>query len=378
MTFLADYMIPFLIVLTILVFVHELGHFLVARWNGVKVDVFSIGFGPELFGWTDRLQTRWKFSLIPLGGYIKMLGDADASSRPDEKAIAKMDNIEKSQTLQSKTPLQRIAISFAGPLANFIFAIVVMTFIFLIKGQPHLPATIGDVKADMLAAKSGLLAGDKIIKFNAAPVQDFNHLRTLITANVGQDISLEINRPQQEAPLNIKIALYTVDPTTHNRVPISKLGIHPGEPEYIKHGPLQAVGQAVIMTFSFCYETCLNLVQMIAGKRSGEDFGGILAIGDMAGQSAKGGVFAVLWFMALLSVNLGFINLLPIPVLDGGHIMLYTIEAIRGKAVNEKIQEYIFLAGFIVVIGTMIMTTWNDLSRYKVIHWILSIFKNYP
>ena len=117
---------------------------------------------------------------------------------------------------------------------------------------------------------------------------------------------------------------------------------------------------------------------MIAGKRSGEDFGGILAIGDMAGQSAKGGVFAVLWFMALLSVNLGFINLLPIPVLDGGHIMLYTIEAIRGKAVNEKIQEYIFLAGFIVVIGTMIMTTWNDLSRYKVIHWILSIFKNYP
>lgn len=356
----AEYAIPFLVVLTILVFVHELGHYLVARYNKVKIEVFSIGFGPELFGWYDGAGTRWKFSMIPLGGYVRMYGDADASSRPDTESLKEMSAEDKSQTLHSKRVGQRMAVSVAGPFANFLFAIVVLTGLFVIKGEPVIPATVGAVVPGKIAEKAGLKEGDKIISLNGVPVKDFHELRTAIVNHKGQDVDIRFLRDNAEEIVHVKMV--EMD-TTGQEKPVGVLGIVPHFPEYIKVNPLQAVVHAVEKTWITCVDALTGIGQMIIGKRSSEELGGILSIGDMAGKSAKGGVAALFFFMAFLSINLGLINLLPIPVLDGGHLLFYGIEAIWGKPVPEKVQEYAFIVGLVIVLGVMLISTWNDVVR---------------
>ena len=366
------YLIPFIVILTILVFVHEMGHFLVARRNGVKVAVFSIGFGPEIFGWTDKHETRWRFSLTPLGGYVKMLGDADVSSGRADASVDTLSEKEKQQTLHSKTPWQRVAVAVAGPAANYVFAIIVFSFLFIFKGVPTLPATVGKAEPGMIACEAGILAGDKIAKINGADVKDFDQLRHLIRENVGKDITVIINR--QDEALTKNLSLYQLDPATGEKTPVAKLGIAPGEPSYEPQNPLSAVIHAFSFTWNLSVDTLKALGSLVMGQKGSGELGGILSIGDMAAQSTKSGMATVLWFMAILSINLGLINLLPIPVLDGGHIVLCTIEGIRGKAIGQKMQEYIFLAGFIVVGGTMVFATWNDLMRYKVFQVIINWF----
>jgi regulator of sigma E protease len=356
----AEYAIPFLIVLTILVFVHELGHFLVARYNKVKIEVFSIGFGPELFGWNDSSGTRWKFSIIPLGGYVRMFGDADASSRPDTESIEQMSAEEKALTLQSKPVSQRLAISAAGPAANFLFAIVVLAGLFMFKGEPFISASVGGIAPGKIAEKSGLKVGDKILSVNDEVPKDFYELRHLINKNQGQEINVKFQRDSEEKAIHLK--LVEIDAQGHEK-PVSVIGIAPPLPTYNKVNPVQALTHAVENTWVICANALTGIGQMIIGKRSSDELGGILSIGDMAGKSAKGGVATLLFFMAFLSINLGLINLFPIPVLDGGHLLLDGIEGIRGKPVSEKAKNYAFMAGLAIVLSVMLMSTWNDIVR---------------
>lgn len=363
--------LPFVIILTILVFVHELGHFLVARRNGVKVTVFSIGFGSELFGWTDRYQTRWRFSLIPLGGYVKMLGDADPSSARSADT-SDLSEEEKQQTLRSKTPLQQIAVAAAGPAANILFAVVALWGLIVIKGVPLVAPIIHKIEPGMLAEKSGLLAGDKVLKVDNQSIKDFSQLRRAIVQSAGKDVTFEIER--SGAVITKVVSFYEVDPSTQEKKPITRLGIMPGEPQYSRHNPIMAMSYGINLCWDLTVETFNGLARLVTGKSSSNELGGILSIGDMAAQSTKNGLTSVLWFMALISINLALINLLPIPVLDGGHIFLSILEMIRGKPLSAKAQELIFTVGFLLVAGVMLFATWNDLLRYKVFQIIKSWF----
>lgn len=355
-----QHLIAFLIVLTVLVFVHEMGHFLVARYNKVKIKVFSIGFGPELFGWTDKSGTRWKVSTIPLGGYVQMFGDADASSRPDTESYEKMSEEDKALTLQSKRVSQRLAISAAGPFANFLFAILIFTTLFITKGEPIIPAAVGGVAPGKVADRAGLKEGDKILSFDGVSPKDFNELRDLIVKHTGQEFDIKVQRNNEEKTVHVK--LVEIDSKGVEK-PVGVMGIKPAAPVYIPVNPATALTHALESTWIICVNTIKGIGQMIVGKRSAEELGGILSIGDMAGKSAKGGVATLLFFMALLSINLGLINLFPIPVLDGGHLLLDSIEGIRGKPLSEKAKNYAFMFGLVIVLSVMLMSTWNDVVR---------------
>lgn len=373
MDLIVDYIIPFMIVLTVLVFVHELGHYYVARRNGVKVEVFSIGFGPEIFGWTDKNETRWRFSLIPLGGYVRMFGDADESSRPDNEAMKEMSEEDKSASLHAKSPMQRIAVSAAGPAANFLFAILLMAFLFALKGEPIQTARVGAVIPGSGADKAGIIAGDRIAAIDGQKVETFFDLSNLIKSSTSDKLSFEIERKKADEEvqkLTLSVSPVVIDKETGKPTGQRRVGIAPSGVEFVKRGALEAPILAAKKTYELCSQTLQAVGQMLVRTRSADQLGGIVAIGDMAGQSLKGGVAFLVWFMALLSVNLGLINLFPIPVLDGGHILFCTIEAIRGKPVSDKVQEYAFIAGAIIVLGLMLFTTWNDLSRYELFSWL--------
>lgn len=371
MAWISEYFLPFIVILTILVFIHEWGHFWVARRNGVKVTVFSIGFGPELFGFTDKLGTRWRFSLIPMGGYVKMLGDADASStRSDTTAIAEAD---RQFTLAAKTPYQRMAVASAGPAANFIFAIVALTGLISFKGLPTIPTVIGSLQQGQPAAVAGLQVGDKILQVEEHPTQTFNDLRETITKLTRKE-QLNVTIQRGSEMMRIAIPMVETDPQTGTAKPASRLGIGPSEPVWVTQSIGRAFMESLAVTWDLCAMTIKGITEMLTGKRGGGELGGILAIGDMASQSTKGGLATAVWFMVLLSVNLGFLNLLPIPVLDGGHILLCGIEAARGKPLSEKLQERIFLVGFIVLMMLMLYSTWNDLVRYGVASFFAGIF----
>lgn len=373
-----EYAIPFLIVLTIIVFFHELGHYLVARYNGVKVEVFSIGFGPEIFGWTDKADTRWKVSLIPLGGYVRMFGDADASSRPDGELLKEMTVEEQQRSLHNKTVWQRIAVSAAGPAANFLLSLVIFGALFATIGKPIMPAKIGALKEGGVAVKAGLQVGDEILEVNAKPITTFEELRRVVGENGSAELDLLIKRSGKKTDkgveskaesLHIKIKPENVQEGAKKK-PVGRLGIAPAAPYYVSQNPLQAVGSAAGMIVDLCRDTLVNIGQMIVRTRSTEELGGLMAIGDMARSSAQGGIGALLFFVAVLSVNIGLVNLFPIPMLDGGHLLFYFIEAVRRKPVSLKAQEYAFLAGFVVIVALMLFTTWNDLVRYNVLRWI--------
>lgn len=368
MAFIGVYIIPFLVVLTVLVFIHELGHYLVARYNGVFVEVFSIGFGPELFGWTDRHQTRWKFCLIPLGGYVRMFGDADASSRPDLEVLDGATEEQRGRSLHSKTVWQRIAVSLAGPLANFLFALVGLTLLFSLKGFPEYPAQIGSLMPGYLAEKVGLQVGDEVVSIDASPVTDFQSLRKVILANPGKSLTFHIRRHAGDAVKELDLQILPeVDETSGRAKPI---GIAPAI-KFVSQTPVQAFANGA----TFIMTTCMDLLRIIGrliigDKEASQHLGGIISIGNAAGEHARGGVWPLLFMMISLSINLGMINLLPIPVLDGGSVFLCLVEAIRGKPVGEKALEYIFLVGFVIVMGLMVFSMWNDLVRFKVIGWL--------
>ena len=367
MTFFLNYLLPFVVALTILVFIHELGHYLPARRYGVKIDVFSIGFGPELFGYTDKAGTRWKFSLIPLGGYVKMFGDANAASAPASDALKGMSKGDFEKTLHSKSALQRMVISFGGPFANFLFAIIAMIFLFAIKGHPVIPSKVMHVKADTVAAEIGLKANDEIVEFNHIPTKDFKELRQQILSFEGKELSLAVKREGDEKP--ITLSLIKAEPFAKP----FQLGIVPSSPVFEQKG----LGESVLASFTTTYQLSADIVksvaQAIAGERKAGDFGGILAIGEMAGKTAQVSFATFVWFLILLSVNLGLLNLFPLPVLDGGAIVFCFVEAIIGRPVPHEVQEALYLVGFGVIMLLIMFVTWNDLVRFGIVSKIVSL-----
>lgn len=368
MAWLLHNFLPFIILITVLVFVHEWGHFWVARKCGVRVTHFAIGFGPELFGWTDRFQTRWRFCLIPLGGYIKMLGDGDVSSTTQ----VDVDDSEKHLTLDSKTPLQRIAVAAAGPLANFLFAWVVLIGLMYLKGAPVLEPIVGGVQEGSVAAKSDLRTGDRITHIGDQEIKTFQDMRMAMSHYIGQDMPITIQRDNKTEGKTVQ--LYSIDPKTNEKTLEKKLGVMSPQPMYVKHSLMHSIPLALDTIGGLCMEMLRGIGMMITGSKSAE-MGGLLTIGDMAAQSVQNGLTSISWFLIVLSVNLGLLNLFPIPVLDGGHILLNTLELIRKKPLNERAQGIIFRMGFALLVAVMVYANWSDLTRYGVTKFVTQLWK---
>ncbi|MEE9479434.1 MAG: RIP metalloprotease RseP [Kiloniellales bacterium] len=358
------YVVPFLFILTVLVFVHEMGHYLVARRNGVRVEIFSIGFGPEIFGWNDKAQTRWKFSLIPLGGYVKMFGDINAASAPDS-AVAQMSPEDRAVAFPTKRLGQRTWIVAAGPLANFIFAIVLLAGLFAFVGQPFTPALVGAVQPGSAAEQAGLQEGDVFLQMGGEGIERFEDIQLIVRLAPEQELEIVVLRDGAEVELTATPRREIYTDNFGNEQEIGLLGIQGGAPQYVKRGPVMAVWEASKETFALTAGTLKAVGQIIIGSRRAEELGGPLRIAQMSGQVAETGVVSVIWFMALLSINLGLINFFPIPMLDGGHLLFYAIEAIRGRPLGERAQEYGFRIGLAFVLGLMLFVTWNDLLRFN-------------
>jgi regulator of sigma E protease len=500
------YVVVFLAVLTVLVFVHELGHYLIARRNGVRVEVFSIGFGPELFGWWDRAGTRWKFSAIPLGGYVKMFGDSDASSGLPIAGLGQLTAAEREVSFHCKRLGQRAAIVAGGPIANFLFAIVVLAVLFMTFGQPFTPAEIGKVTPGSAAEQSGMRPGDIILSINDQLIERFEDVQLMVRLNPNAPMAIVVRRDGAQVPLTAKpsgqLGVFTPAqvgqvavgsaaaqsgfeagdeilsvngrrverfedieqmvrfhaaapmtiivqrhgaPVTLNATPTGLLGIvappkagqvlpggagekagvrsgdlflsvngqnvesakdvqriaslHPGVPiaivvqrsgeqvaltatpaaqlgispsgvETVRRDPFTAVVRAVGETWNLSVTTLGAVGQMVIGTRTTEELGGPLRIAQLSGEVAQGGIVPLLWFMAVLSINLGLINLFPVPVLDGGHLLFYAAEAIRGKPLGQRTQEYGFRVGLALVLTLMVFATWNDLVHTGLVDFV--------
>jgi regulator of sigma E protease len=366
------YIVPFLIVLTVLVFVHELGHYLVARWNRVRIEVFSIGFGPEIFGWNDRAGTRWKFSLIPLGGYVKMFGDADPASMPAANT-ATMSAAEREVSFHHKRLPQRAAVVAAGPVANFVFAIVVLTALFVTVGQPFTPAQVGQVQPGSAAEAAGIKAGDTFLTIDGEQIERFEDVQRLVRLNAGMAMNLVLKRGDAEVTLSVTPKVSTITDRFGNTHQLGLLGIERSGVDYVRRTPWSAVWRAGAETMNISTGTLQAVWQMVIGARTADELGGPLRIAQMSGEVAQGGAVALLWFMAVLSINLGLINLFPIPVLDGGHLLFYAAEAIRGRPLGQRAQEYGFRLGLALVLTLMVFATWNDLVHLRVVEFIKSL-----
>ncbi len=359
-----SYVIPFLLILSIVVFVHELGHYLVARWNGVRVDVFSIGFGPELFGLTDRAGTRWKVSALPLGGYVRMHGDADAASATvNAKAALDPDSFP------AKSALQRMAIVAAGPLANILFAIVAMAILFATVGRPFTPAEVGEVQPDSAAAVAGLQPGDRITAVDQQPVESFEELQFIVRGSPGVALTFALERGGVPQEIVVTPRASELEDRFGQVHKIGLIGVSRSRAatEFRRSNPAFALVDATTETFGLITATLEGIGEMIVGSRTTEELGGPLRIGYMSGEIAKDGVVQIMQFVAFLSINLGLINLFPIPVLDGGHLVLYAIELVRGRPINERSQEMAFRFGLALVLSLMVFATWNDLVQFNVI-----------
>ncbi len=366
------YIVPFLIVLTVLVFVHELGHYLVARWCRVRIEVFSIGFGPEIFGWNDRAGTRWKFSLVPLGGYVKMFGDADPASMPSSELPA-MTEAERAVSFHHKRLPQRAAVVSAGPIANFIFAIVVLSALFATVGQPFTPAQVGQVQPGSAAEAGGIEPGDVFLAIDGQSVERFEDVQRFVRLNAGTPMTLLVKRGDQEVTLSVTPKVTAITDRFGNIHQLGLLGIEHSGVDYVRRDPASAVLRASAETLNMTTGTLVAVWQMVIGARTADDIGGPLRIAQMSGEVAQGGVVAMLWFMAVLSINLGLINLFPIPVLDGGHLLFYAAEAIRGKPLGHRAQEYGFRLGLALVLTLMVFATWNDLVHLRVVEFLKSL-----
>lgn len=422
----------FLLVLSILVFVHEWGHYIVARLCGVRVEVFSIGFGPELFGIRDSHGTRWKFSLIPLGGYVKMYGDSDPASATHED-VASIPEAQRSEAFFTKPVGKRAAIVFAGPAINYIYAIIIMALVFAFNGQVKTPPYVGAVMGDTAAQAAGLMPHDEIVSIQGKPIKSFEDIRRFMLVGMSETMDFEVLRDGQTQHLQVTPEVKTDEDrfgfkssrgflgitSAQHAVPLENIVSIDGEavedpaavlsarfgqrfvlgvdvggdaPETfevkpllsenqnmaqegyvvlangnyevkIHYSPVQAVGQAFSETWEVSVGSLQALWQMVAGTRSATELGGLIRIGALAGDVAQKGFLALVTFSALLSINLGLINLFPIPVLDGGHLLFYGIEAAIGKPVPERAQEIAFRFGFGFLIVVMAFANINDLVQ---------------
>ena len=362
------YVVPFIVLLGILVFVHEFGHYLMAKFSGVQVEAFSIGFGKQLWGFTDKSGTRWKISAIPLGGYCQFLGDADASSSTSD--TKELTEEEKKKAFAYQSPIKKLLISIVGPAANYIFAILIFAGIFFFLGKIDFPAVVGEVIKGGAAEKAGIIAKDKILKINGKNIEGFEDIRQEIELNTKEKVDIELERDGKIINLSFPLSYMNVEAeggVSGDSKPRLMLGIRSVNIFEIKNEKLglgESLWEAGKEVWNVTYVTLRGVGQMFSGQRGSEDVGGIIRIAEMSGDITKDqGLLSLLMFMALLSVNLGLINLFPIPLLDGGHVVIYTIEMIFGRELNEKVKDGLFKLGFTLLISLMIFATWNDIVR---------------
>jgi regulator of sigma E protease len=455
-----NYILPFLVILTILVFVHELGHYYVARRNGVRVEAFSIGFGPELFGWNDRHGTRWRFALVPLGGFVKMFGETDKAAEEVEAKAPLSAKALRAESFYHKRVGQRAAIVFAGPFVNYVFAIIVLTALFAIGGQSYTPAIVGQVTPDGPAAKAGLKTGDRLLKVNGRSVERFEEVLQAVALRPAESIELVIEREGSPHTLLLASGTRVLKDKRGNEQPVGDIGIAPYVPAAIgrivpggaadesgievgdvvlriagqnvstfedirravsanpgralefevrredrvvpltvvprahvsgaetvgvigvspevgfrkRRDVLSSFVQAVRETYNLTIATFTAISQMISGTRSTKDISGPLRIAELSGDLAQTGAYTFFWFLGVLSLHLCLINLLPVPMLDGGHLLFYGIEAVLGRPLGAKAQEYGFRIGLALVLTLMVFATWNDLVHLKVVDYIKNLF----
>ncbi len=358
------YAVPFLVALTIIVFIHELGHFLVARWCGVDVEAFSIGFGKEIFGWNDRQGTRWKVAWIPLGGYVKFRGDANAASLPDATAAenAKADP----GNFHGKALWQRAAVVAAGPIANFILAVFIFAAAFMVVGAPVLEPRIDEVVAGSAAEQAGLRKGDLVTSLDGRSISDFSQLQQSVMMRGGEPLVLGIDRNGEKLNVTVTPQIKEEPDGFGGTMRIGLLGVRhnpEGGAKFERMGPLQALEAGVSRTWLIIEATFRYLGKMVTGRESPDQLGGPIAMAKAAGDAASVGWAQFVSIIAFLSVSIGLINLFPIPMLDGGHLVYYAIEAVRGKPLGERAQEWGFRIGFSLVIMLMLVGTMNDLVR---------------
>lgn len=367
----AHYVISFALVISIIVFVHEFGHFIVARWCGVKIEVFSIGFGRELIGRTDKHGTRWKIALWPLGGYVKMYGDAGAASTADGKALKKMTAAQKKVSFHHKPLWAKALIVAAGPAANFLLAIAVFTYFIFTIGLTNTQPVVGEVIKGSPAQQAGLRAGDKIVKVDERTIKTFNDIPSAIVTNLGTPVELTVERKSKTFTVTLTPKEIEEKDLTGNMVKRPLIGLRSQQITYTDVGFAQALWRATAKTYEMCVSSLQVLGQMVGGERSVDELKGPLGIAKLSGDVTKtkegetGGdrLRLFLWFVALLSVNLGMVNLFPIPMLDGGHLLFYCIEALQGRPLAEKIQEYSFRFGFLLIASLMALTLFNDMKQ---------------
>ncbi|CCV07013.1 putative enzyme [Mesorhizobium metallidurans STM 2683] len=359
-------LVPFLFVLTVVVFVHEMGHYLVGRWCGIGVQAFSVGFGPELFGFNDSHGTRWKLCAIPLGGYVKFVGDMNAtSSQPGSEELETLTDAERKVAFHTQPIWKRAATVVAGPLFNFLLTIAVFTVMFSLYGRPVMEPMVAQVTAGSPAEKAGILPGDRFVSVDGSKIETFSDVQRLVSGRSGDTITFVMLRDGKEVTVTATPELMEQLDALGNKVKVAVIGVvnnkEVGQPRLITYSPAGALTAAVEETGYIIQRTGQFLQRFAVGREDKCQLGGPVKIADMAGKAAKLGFEWLVQLVALLSVGIGILNLLPIPPLDGGHLLFYGVEAVIRRPVSERMMEMAYRSGLILVLGFMGFVFWNDL-----------------
>jgi len=354
--------ISFAVIISFIVFIHEFGHYYIARRAGVRIEVFSIGMGKVLWHRFDKYGTKWQIAILPIGGYVKMFGDQNIASTGAESGISEE---EKRYTLEGQTLGWRAAIVAAGPIANYLLAIIILTLLFWGRGQIHIPTVIEHLIENSPAEQAGLKPGDRIVNIDDKKIENMSQLQQYMQLHRPERVTVTVNREGEELKVEITPKEEIVDDGLGNKASTKLLGVvmH-NSSEHRDYNILEAFGAAVKTSYDLSAATLEAIGQMISGKRGTEELGGVIRIAKYSGQTARISWLASLWFIAVLSLNLGLMNLLPLPVLDGGHLFFYLLEAIKGKPVDIKWQMQANKIGIAILLLLMIFSTVNDIIHF--------------
>ena len=358
--------LSFLPVLAAVIIFHELGHFLVARYFGVTIETFSIGFGPEIWNRYDRYGTKWRIAWIPLGGYVKFKGDENAASMPSEESFAELSDEEKSGNFHAKPLHQRAAVVAAGPLANFLLAIIIFTFWFIFVGKEIVEPRVAKVLPDSAAAEAGFQPGDLVTQINGSKIRSFDDIRDIVMLGDGNKLTVNVKRGDKTIELEIAPRLIEIKDPNGSKMKIRQLGISSNELSrrdvtYLRFNPADAFVESLNETYRWLRYPVIVIRKLFASEISPEQIGGPVGIARFSYQIASADAVKLIFWTAVISIQIGFMNLLPVPVLDGGHLLFYGAEAIRGRRLSERAMEISFRIGFTLVIMLMLYATRNDL-----------------
>ena len=362
LTILIGSILPALIVLTAVVFVHEMGHFLVARCCGIRVAAFSIGFGPEIAGFNDRRGTRWKLSAIPLGGYVRFEGDENAASIPDPDVLARTPPAQRAGLFHFAPLWKRAAVVTAGPIANFLLAILVFAAVFVSFGRPHIQPVAAAITPGSAAERAGLRPGDRIVSVDGSHISSFSELQSIVMLSADEPLALEVARGDQRLTLTAVPERQEQPDRLGGTHRIGVLGVKGGEVDFRRDDVATALRESVSQTVMIVDQTLTYIGRLVRGREGPEQLSGIIRVTQVSGVVAEtGGVPGLIFLTAMLSVSIGLFNLFPIPMLDGGHLVFYAIEALRGRPLSPRLQDLGFRIGFALVIVLFIFVTFNDI-----------------